>query len=223
MHTVWVRVPLALPYERVAKLVRHLTFNQEISRVRSSPRSPLFFKKEVMQMPLMGKYEYIIDKTHPRANEDGQVYLHIIVAEQKVGRYLLPEEVVHHKDLNKLNNEPNNLMIFATKGDHTRFHMCGCDESILELNTNGSYFCNSHQNQCVDCGIKITKDAIRCPACACKNSRKVNRPTLNELHKLIIDLRGNFTQIGKIYGVTDNTIRKWCDAYGLSRYSRDYK
>lgn len=51
-----------------------------------------------------GKYKYIIDKTHPRANSRGAVREHIVVAEEKLGRYLLPDETVHHKDLNKLNN-----------------------------------------------------------------------------------------------------------------------
>ena len=39
-------------------------------------------------MSLLGQYEYIIDKTHPRANADGAVYVHMIVAEQKLGRRL---------------------------------------------------------------------------------------------------------------------------------------
>lgn len=109
-------------------------------------------------MALLGQYEYIIDKTHPRANADGAVYVHMIVAEQKLGRRLLPEEFVHHRDLNKLNNNPNNLMIFASNGDHTRFHMSGCNEEMLSLNSNGVYVCAEKKYYCIDCGIEITRD-----------------------------------------------------------------
>ena len=37
-------------------------------------------------MVLLGQYKYIIDKTHPRANSEGAVYEHIIIAEEKLGR-----------------------------------------------------------------------------------------------------------------------------------------
>ena len=49
-------------------------------------------------MPIMGQYEYVIDKTHHRANKDGQVYVHILNAEKKLGRMLRSTEVVHHID-----------------------------------------------------------------------------------------------------------------------------
>jgi hypothetical protein len=42
--------------------------------------------------------------------------------EAKLGRYLTPEEVVHHIDGDKENNDPDNLMLFANNGEHTRFH-----------------------------------------------------------------------------------------------------
>lgn len=174
-------------------------------------------------MPLLGQYEYIIDKTHPRANRDGSVYLHIIIAEKILGRYLLPEEVVHHKDLDKLNNDPSNLIVFATKSDHTRFHMNGCDEAILSLNANGVYICVENPSVCIDCGTKITKGATRCVDCASKHERKVDRPSSDELFNLLILFNGNFTEVSKKYGVSDNAIRKWCDAYNLPRKSRDYK
>ena len=32
-----------------------------------------------------------------------------------------------------------------------------------------------------------------------------------------------FVQIGKQFGVTDNTIRKWCDKYGLPRKTSEIK
>ena len=178
-------------------------------------------------MSLMGKYEYVINKSHPRANEDGQVYLHIIIAEEKLGRYLLSEEVVHHKDFNKLNNNPNNLMVFATKSDHTRFHMNGCNENMLSLNSNGVYICAVEETVCVDCGIKISKGAHRCVSCANKHrtqyKRKVDRPSSDELFNLLLLSKGNFTEVSKKYGVSDNAIRKWCDAYNLPRKSQDYK
>jgi len=38
------------------------------------------------------------------------------------GYYLIDGEVVHHKDGNTTNNDPNNLMVFACHGDHMRWH-----------------------------------------------------------------------------------------------------
>ena len=174
-------------------------------------------------MSLLGQYEYITDKTHPRANADGSVYLHIVIAEKKLGRFLLPDEVVHHRDLNKLNNNPDNLMVFATKGDHTRFHMCGCDENTLSINSDGVYICNQKPAICVDCGVAITRWGVRCKSCSNKHSRKAQRPNACELFNMLKNTKGNFTKIGKIFGVTDNAIRKWCDAYNLPRKSQDYK
>ena len=37
----------------------------------------------------------------------------------------MPEEVVHHEDLNKQNNDPANLIVFATTGEHSRHHILG--------------------------------------------------------------------------------------------------
>ena len=174
-------------------------------------------------MSLLGQYEYIIDKSHPRANADGAVYVHMISAEHKLGRYLLPEETVHHRDLNKLNNDPSNLMIFASNSDHVRFHMFNCNEDMLKLNSNGAYICEERKFYCIDCGTEITRKAKRCNDCSHKHDRKVERPTLNELFNTLIDLNGNFTKVGEIYGITDNAVRKWCKSYGLPYKTKDYK
>lgn len=48
---------------------------------------------------------------------------HIILAEQILNRKLLPNEVVHHIDLNKLNNAPNNLFICANESQHQSLHI----------------------------------------------------------------------------------------------------
>ena len=47
---------------------------------------------------------------------------HRVVAERCMGRRLARTEVVHHIDGNPQNNDPENLMVFATAGDHRQHH-----------------------------------------------------------------------------------------------------
>ena len=49
--------------------------------------------------------------------------LHRYMAAKKLHRPLKPHEVVHHKDRNKLNNNPSNLCVFANQQDHWRAHL----------------------------------------------------------------------------------------------------
>ena len=49
-------------------------------------------------------------------------HTHRIVAEQLLGRPLRPGEVVHHIDGNKRNNDPSNLMVFASQKEHAAWH-----------------------------------------------------------------------------------------------------
>jgi hypothetical protein len=46
---------------------------------------------------------------------------HRAVAEQMLGRKLLPNEVVHHKDRNRRNNDPTNLQVM-TAAAHAWLH-----------------------------------------------------------------------------------------------------
>lgn len=59
---------------------------------------------------------------HPFAiGSTGCVYAHRIIAEGMLGRYLKHDEVVHHIDMNKQNNNPNNLVVLTNR-DHLRLH-----------------------------------------------------------------------------------------------------
>ena len=52
----------------------------------------------------------------------GNRHVHREMAAQKLGRPLRPGEVVHHIDGNKLNNHPDNLIIFASQAEHSAHH-----------------------------------------------------------------------------------------------------
>lgn len=174
-------------------------------------------------MGYIGKYEYVIDRERPSAMSDGRMYKHIIVAESVLGRELLPGEIVHHKDKDPTNNSPENLIVFSSIGEHTRFHNLDCNEEHLEINPDGSFRCRNKINHCVDCGKVVSNHAQRCIDCNAKSSRKSDRPEKEILSEMLFESRGNFSKIGRHFGVTDNAVRKWCTLYGISKKSKDYK
>lgn len=68
-----------------------------------------------------GGYIAIYSPKHPFAI-DNRIFEHRIVMEKKIGRYLYPEEVVHH--INKIvsDNRIENLMLFANDSEHHIWH-----------------------------------------------------------------------------------------------------
>ena len=185
---------------------------------------------------------------HERSFDNGCVYEHVLVAEKILGRKLKPKEVVHHKDKNRTNNFQDNLMVFQTEEDHIAFH--GGAELVKDIDETYycikkflkfTYYYRDRtrrdiNNNIVDIGsidVKTIKYKDICPYCETnykeikakmcvecyKREQAKNIPPKEELEPLIYELP--FTQIGKKYGVTDNTIRKWCKKYNLPYRKKD--
>lgn len=171
----------------------------------------------------MGDYLCEFVPGHPRATKEGYVRTHIIIAERKLGRYLQSEECVHHVDEDKYNNQPDNLMVFKTIADHSAFH-----KGVKAVCEDGVWYCPDKRiddkELCPVCGITYKdKKANMCVNCWNNFNNKfvkntdIERPSRETL-KIKIRTQ-SFTQIGKEYGVSDNTIRKWCKFYGLPSHS----
>jgi len=153
-------------------------------------------------------YKEIYYPTHPKAKANGCILEQRYIAEKIVGRVLNDDEVVHHKDENRNNNAISNLMVFKTQQDHARYHSGQYKEIICNDNV---YECIPLTNQCIVCGKEFIKNKDKkycCVNCKRLGERKVrNRPSKEEIIKLLET--NSYCSIGRMYGVSDNTIRKW--------------
>lgn len=122
--------------------------------------------------------------------------------------------ILDHKDGNNHNNKLENLrwvcpncnQQLETTG-HTKFH--------TQKQLTKKYYC-------CDCGKEISKNAERCISCAAKNrAAKELFLSREELKKLI--RTKSFSEIGRLYNVSDNAVRKWCDKYNLPRKKAEIK
>ncbi len=64
---------------------------------------------------------YIDERGYTRF-KDSHKLVHRWVAEKKLGRKLMSNEVVHHKNRNKLDNRPENLVIYSSQFNHHMRH-----------------------------------------------------------------------------------------------------
>lgn len=67
-------------------------------------------------------YILIHKPEHPFAESKGYIRKNRLVMEEKLGRYLLPEEVVHHINKIKDDDRPEKLKLFPNSSEHKKFH-----------------------------------------------------------------------------------------------------
>lgn len=162
-------------------------------------------------MAIINGYKVVWCPNHPRATTNGMVYEHILVAEQKIGRQLKPEEVVHHINHVRSDNRPENLMVFASNKDHTAFHN-GCE---IFLDDEGIAHSQMKKYSCKICGNPISKDATYCRECFKKQKTKITTIGITREELKCKIRHQSFLSIGRELGICGNSVKNLCKAYGL--------
>ncbi|MDA2921694.1 HNH endonuclease [Patescibacteria group bacterium AH-259-L07] len=69
-----------------------------------------------------GGYIRLYMPDHPNCNKKNSILEHRYMVECILGRFLEKEEIVHHIDEKKDNNIPENLYLFSSHSEHTKYH-----------------------------------------------------------------------------------------------------
>lgn len=158
---------------------------------------------------------------HPRAmtseNWKGWMYEHIYLGEKIIGRPLTGKEVVHHLDGNRSNNRIENLLVLE-RSQHKKLHEW-LDRGAPFNESEGMNRVNSVDSKvnrfCKMCSVTLqAKQKEYCSTeCAGHDRQKVERPSKEELRILIQN--NSWSALGRIFGISDNAVRKWAKSYGL--------
>lgn len=112
---------------------------------------------------------------HPMANSNGVIAEHRAVMSAKIGRLLTKDDIVHHKDDVKWNNEPDNLEL-TTRGEHLKKHHPPAKRKTISI-------------ICAHCGKVVIKKHNQI-ATKIKNGQKhfyCGRKCGNSTHKELFD------------------------------------
>lgn len=168
-------------------------------------------------------YTLVYLPDHPRCmtskNWFGYVYEHIVLAEKLIGRSLRADEHVHHLDLDRSNNRPENLLVLEGS-QHTKLHnwLAKGAPMVKAVGVNGVNSGKSKVNiYCVVCGevLKAKQKRFCSKSCSATESAKrtSKKPVVTQLVEDISSM--SWAAIGRKYGVSDNAVRKWARSYGL--------
>jgi hypothetical protein len=159
-------------------------------------------------------YYYIYLPHHEMATQSGKVYMHRYVMAKHLNRLLTPEEVVHHKDEDRTNNDINNLQLMDAV-EHAKHHVqlverievictnCGCvferTEKRIKRSPSGNMFCsrkcNSTYVRDFDVDAEVLQDLVW------------SMPTV---------------KVAEMFSVSDVAVGKRCKVLGVTKPPRGY-
>jgi protein-arginine kinase activator protein McsA len=139
-------------------------------------------------------YELVYYPNHPNAKKgSGTVYLHRLIMENYLDRYLDSSEIVHHEDENKSRNVIENLKL-TNNSEHNSLHDTYLDMKICEV-----------------CGVEYAPDKDKRKYCSQKcfqaSTLKIEWPSVEYIKKQL--KTKSMVQVGKELGVSDNAVRKY--------------
>lgn len=150
---------------------------------------------------------------HPHATTNDWAREHRVIMSNLLGRPLRRDEVVHHKDGNRSNNESGNLELL-TKGQHVRVHMgnpkhrqegeanpiigctCGCGQKFKKYDNRGRprKFLHGHNS------------GGGAPTGERHGQAKLTNQAVLEIRRLWESNACSKRELGKAFGVTVATI-----------------
>ncbi len=226
MEEIWKEIK-DYPYYRVSNLgrIKRLAYDKIDSLGRHIHKSELIMK------PVdngTGYFQVKIAKNIFASKIDGKdnrdcKYVHRLVAEAFIPNPNNLEDV-NHKDHNRANNHVDNLeWLSGVDNQHEMFDFYGIDWRLKKY--------------CSNCGKEIWKKSATnlCLICYNKKYRYGNKnfgkryTTSNKRITVDRDVlkqqirNQSFLSLGKIYGVSDNAIRKWCKNLNLPYKSTEIK
>lgn len=130
--------------------------------------------------------------------------------------------------LNEWNGQPLMLQLDHINGNHNDNRLENLRILCPNCHTQTETFSNKSKKKikyCIDCGCEITSKSIRCRKCSALHNKETqsnpNKPSKEELFELI--KAKSFVEIGKMFEVSDNNIRKWCQRYGIPSTKRELR
>lgn len=181
-------------------------------------------------------YVKVLAPNHPFADEHGHVLKHRLVMEQYLGKYLKPEEHIHHKDGNKLNNDISNLELI-NRSKHSKI-TASTNPQCQKKDFSGTV--------CMECGTTetsktkngqphwmlnpITKKPYVCERCY----RRIKHSIQTKVEKRRVDPSGWFCSLcgrtksegtdGRLLWYNDGAGGKWCkNCYNKDRKKKKEK